>query len=652
MGVAIDENTLERLSRRSFTLEFIDHGVPSLERIEFAHELVGSPRYLVRGKTSGVFGAVGTFQWTSAVQALVVLVLRTSCAHATGAPLEKAVVVGERGSLAASLDYCVDKGPLWLKDLFGLDSRGGLIAKRALRRTNPGGRRAGPVRLSLNSDFLPARCMRILVNGIPVKDATALCDFTMRMEKSLGSVDLGQSPSVGPDLSNVPTGTPCTPEAIPLGVSSKSREFRVSFSRTGRTYVSQRTMNNERVVVTSYQDPLLLRSQNRVSLKISHACPLALSSVREECHCDLKLRVTEQLLRNFDGLHIQFIPDSGSESCSLIPSNSSRSCATELSESESNCISTILSELGVQRVALVTNNIQKLGVLKQRSFDVAHQPLHIPITPRNFDHIYRTPSLRYILDGGLQNQSGLVFIDDGSRVNPPIQQVWVMHAHDVLWEDNLIYEVLLTKILDLLSLNMPSLDRAQIRLYIDERSKENIQYLGFGPPSFKLSVQQTLDYCEAISEPCEESKAEILSILDSYFRNPHVRLRAASPQFLQKLQNYGYYRVMVCNGEHEFEIHKIFRSGLAKFFNLIVIHSGNLDALHQRIFDHIGVAAPHVSVVSGYLGSGIIPAHQAGVSRLFQVHNSNRWEALSNASPQGVILKSVRDLSEIQLETA
>ena len=136
------------------------------------------------------------------------------------------------------------------------------------------------------------------------------------------------------------------------------------------------------------------------------------------------------------------------------------------------------------------------------------------------------------------------------------------------------------------------------------------------------------------------------------FRNPHVRLRSSCPQFLQKLQNHGHYRVMVCDGEREFEIHKIFRSGLAKFFNLIVINSGSANFLYQRILKHIEVAPTHVAVVAGYLESGIIPAHQAGVSRLYQLHNSNRWEALSQPPSHGIVSQSIRDLSEIRIQSA
>lgn len=138
----------------------------SLERCElvetgFYHPMLCAPLRCVRGKAAGAFKNAGTFQWTRAVHALSLLLIRVKlnappiCSPRETVPhTEMPELVGYRGSLAASLDAAISKEPRWLNDMFGTDSRGNCLINRLLSRTNSGLKRPGPVALAFNEKFL------------------------------------------------------------------------------------------------------------------------------------------------------------------------------------------------------------------------------------------------------------------------------------------------------------------------------------------------------------------------------------------------------------------------------------------------------------------------------------------------------------------
>jgi hypothetical protein len=124
----------------------------------------GNQRISVRGKTGGPFRAAGSFQWTSAVKALALLLAKTRL-NPTAALLR-----GENASLAASLDYAISKQPSWLTEMFGCDQQGISFARRLILRTNPERKRPGPVTLGINQLFLKADQINIFVEGTPCSD--------------------------------------------------------------------------------------------------------------------------------------------------------------------------------------------------------------------------------------------------------------------------------------------------------------------------------------------------------------------------------------------------------------------------------------------------------------------------------------------------
>jgi hypothetical protein len=149
-------------------------------------------RVSVRGKTPGAFHGANTFQWTSAVRALALLLVS---ARIDGA---QTVLAGETGSAAASLDYALSKHPSWLVEMFGTDAAGRGMARRLIRRSNPERKRPGPVLLSLNAHLLQPAEIDVEKDGVVVSDPAVLSQLkeSLAAVTSCGDQRAGDKPSV------------------------------------------------------------------------------------------------------------------------------------------------------------------------------------------------------------------------------------------------------------------------------------------------------------------------------------------------------------------------------------------------------------------------------------------------------------------------
>jgi hypothetical protein len=145
-------------------LSLYQNGKIELDEIEFVHPLLKTSILSVRGKSCSGHQADATFQWTSALQALTVLFLKST---ALGSDYR---MTGVRSSPAASLDYSISKQPMWVLEVFGRDAQGISLIRRIVRRTNSNLKRSGPLFLSLNTAALSPSDITISVNGRDVTE--------------------------------------------------------------------------------------------------------------------------------------------------------------------------------------------------------------------------------------------------------------------------------------------------------------------------------------------------------------------------------------------------------------------------------------------------------------------------------------------------
>jgi len=95
-------------------------------------------------------------------------------------------LVGRKGSLAASLDYALSKGPAWLGDMFGNGVKGQQTARRILRVSNPNRKRPGPVAISVNKNSVTWDQVRIYWDDRLITDVAQLHGMLVAIEEQGG----------------------------------------------------------------------------------------------------------------------------------------------------------------------------------------------------------------------------------------------------------------------------------------------------------------------------------------------------------------------------------------------------------------------------------------------------------------------------------
>jgi len=163
---------------KHLALEFCSLSEPALCRTCFVHPLIGTPRKTVRGKAAGAYLGVGSFEWSRAVRGAALLVLKARLRK----PDSEVDLLGGARSLAASLDYALDKQPGWMSEMFGEDSSGNSILKRLVLRSNPGRKRIGPVALTFNTQFFPVANIEIRIGDRAVLDDAVIAYLAQWLE--------------------------------------------------------------------------------------------------------------------------------------------------------------------------------------------------------------------------------------------------------------------------------------------------------------------------------------------------------------------------------------------------------------------------------------------------------------------------------------
>ena len=72
--------------------------------------------------------------------------------------------------MASSLDYAISRKPLWLLDMFGVNSMGQAIAQNLFMRWNPERKRGGEVVIAVNPTQLCSDSISVFLNSIQLSE--------------------------------------------------------------------------------------------------------------------------------------------------------------------------------------------------------------------------------------------------------------------------------------------------------------------------------------------------------------------------------------------------------------------------------------------------------------------------------------------------
>jgi len=156
-----------------FRASFSGDTMPEAYALEFSFPYLGIQSRLTRGKDYFRGSATGSFQWTSAVRAFLVHVVRLAAARSHSPGLSEAItgkgLLDDRES-ALTLEYAIDRTPEWLLALFGSDKSGRPLAKRLFRRNSSSRKRGEPVTVELNDAWWSDIVVELFWNGKPVDE--------------------------------------------------------------------------------------------------------------------------------------------------------------------------------------------------------------------------------------------------------------------------------------------------------------------------------------------------------------------------------------------------------------------------------------------------------------------------------------------------
>lgn len=166
-----------------------------LVRTVFSVPAEGRELTCIRGKGAGAYLPHASFQWTNAVKALCELLIRAQLdaiqnGGRKGVHSAQFVLEGGAGTSASSLDYAISRQPLWLLDMFGVDSSGISLARRFIRRWNSDRSSGDIVALSINENFLPTSSVDFLIGTGVVNGRVELGRLLDELADSAGAAQI------------------------------------------------------------------------------------------------------------------------------------------------------------------------------------------------------------------------------------------------------------------------------------------------------------------------------------------------------------------------------------------------------------------------------------------------------------------------------
>ncbi len=620
-------------------LSFVSWQDPSLFKVSFTHPLVRETILSVRGKTSGVFDTFRTFQWTSAVQALVVVLLRAVTSHrASTISTTSKLLEGGIGSLAASLSYALDKQPVWLLDMFGTNSDGSPLIKRLLHRSNLGSSRKGPVAFDINRALLRAEDIHLYVEDCRITDSAKLNEFRHILELKLGI--RSNSDAEGSDSSASALSTDNRPETHREPHTAFKTPF-LSLSRSGGqpTFTRVYEDGSATALVAVFGDLVQLHREKPTLVRAQFDCVFGGVLQSTSCDCDYQLRKAIQTLEKEGGILIYLYNHSAGKrlfsthfdaskrlpaltggTSSYLPDAEVRSDEMKLLE----LVPTILKDLGARNVTLLTNSSEKLEVLRNAGIHASESRLIAPLSPQNISHLYgKIRSGRHALDELLPEQGDL-FIARSPDVCRNFEKVWIFAGEDLLWEDNIYYQDLIRQFIDQVAARAHAMTRADIRGLVDSISASNAKSIGFGPRVFEKSLRQVFELIQTKHHGKIAYPEVLLSDVAARIIESPVRASGEGEWLVHHLKRAGHGLVLLTQGPIDVEVDKFARLSIAAQFDSFAVVERKSKDSFRRLIDTLAVPADKVVVIGNSIGFEIAPAVELGLEAVYY-NNPNSW---------------------------
>jgi len=200
-----------------------------------------------------------------------------------------------------------------------------------------------------------------------------------------------------------------------------------------------------------------------------------------------------------------------------------------------------------------------------------------------------------------------------------MRQTLVFDADDTLWENNVLFERVVSDYLDWLA--HPTLDHRALRAVLDDVERANIGVHGYGSASFLRSLG---DCFEQLNErPASPAEAERITELAAALVNHDVELMPGVSDTLAELGT-RHDLLLLTKGQQDEQQRKIDASGLAPHFRSVHIVAEKRPPAYRGLIRQHDLTPERTWMIGNSPASDIRPAREVGMGAVF-IPNAYTW---------------------------
>jgi putative hydrolase of the HAD superfamily len=224
------------------------------------------------------------------------------------------------------------------------------------------------------------------------------------------------------------------------------------------------------------------------------------------------------------------------------------------------------------------------------------------------------------------------------------RQTLVFDADDTLWENNVLFERVISDYLDWLA--HPTLDPAAIRKLLDDVERANVEVHGYGSASFLRSLH---DCFERLSErPATDAEAAAIAELGALLADHRVELLPDVAETLAELGS-RHELLLLTKGQPAEQQRKIDASNLAHHFRSVHIVAEKRAETYRTLAAGQSLDPSRTWMIGNSPRSDVLAAREAGWRAVF-IPNTYTWsleQAHVDPGDGGVLqLAAFRDLAD------
>jgi putative hydrolase of the HAD superfamily len=198
---------------------------------------------------------------------------------------------------------------------------------------------------------------------------------------------------------------------------------------------------------------------------------------------------------------------------------------------------------------------------------------------------------------------------------PAGHQVLIFDADDTLWENNILFERVISDFLDWV--NCPTLSRAEVRGILDDIERANAVTHGYGTKMLLRSLRECFERLRERAAS-EDEQQRIIS-LASHLINHEVELMPDVAETLTLLRE-RHTLLLLSKGDTQEQQRKLEASRLAPKFNDIYIVPEKTVDTYQGLIRQRGLDPGRTWMIGNSPRSDIRPARLAGLNAVFIPH--------------------------------